>query len=229
MLLAQPPGTRYVDDLIARLALVWVAIMSFKKGAGEDSLGSGDTRWCVLRTSGPSTLRLTASLQAAGFDAWTPTEHVRRRVPRCKSTEYRPAPLAPTYVFVRAKHLAQLQRVERADITPHPRFSIFRHCGVTVWVRHMMLHPLRMLQQDSYRQSLPASGRAPGKPRGAQYGVGDKVKLTTGAFTGFEAFVESSDGLMTTLTVGMFGRPTEVKVPTLQLRGASVFADCSAA
>jgi len=186
-------------------------------------------RWCILRTSGPSTLRLTASLQDAGMQAWTPTEHIRRRMPRGKTKEHRVVPLAPTYVFVRADRLEELQRIERAEITPHPRFSIFRHCGATVWVGHTMLHPLRMLQQDSYRQSLPASGRAPGKPRGAHYDVGDKVKLTTGAFTGFEAFVESSDGLTTTLTVGIFGRPTEVKVPTLQLRGASVSAARSAA
>jgi transcription antitermination factor NusG len=187
------------------------------------------SRWCVLRTSGPSTMRLATSLQDAGMEAWTPTEHIRRRMPRGKSTEHRIAPMAPTYVFVRADLLGELQRIERAEITPHPRFSIFRYCGDTVFVQHALLHPMRVRQQDSYRASLPASGRSPGKPRGAAYDVGDAVRLTTGAFSGFQAFVENSDGLTTTLTVGIFGRPTEVKVPTLQLRGASVSVEPTAA
>lgn len=180
------------------------------------------TRWFILRTSGPSTMRLAASLQGDAIEAWTPTEHIRRRVPRSKSTEFRIVPLAPTYVFVRADRLDEMQRIERAEVTPHPAFSIFRHCGKTVFVRHSNLHPMRRIQQDSYRRSLPATGRRPMKKRGEQYEVGDAVKLTTGAFAGFEAFVESSDGLVTTLKVGIFGRPTEVKVPTLQLREASV-------
>lgn len=185
--------------------------------------------WCILRTSGPSTMRLAASLQDAALQAWTPTEHIRRRVPRSKNTEFRIVPLAPTYVFVRADYLGELQRIERAEITAHPNFSIFRHCGNTVFVRHASLNPMRLLQQDSYRRSLPATGRRPMKKRGEQYEVGDAVKLTTGAFAGFEAFVESSDGLVTTLKVGIFGRPTEVKVPTLQLRGGSVSVANSAA
>ncbi|WP_261270356.1 transcription termination/antitermination protein NusG [Sphingomonas sp. LC-1] len=180
------------------------------------------TRWFILRTSGPSTMRLAASLQDAAIEAWTPTEHIRRRVPRSKNTEFRIVPLAPTYVFVRGDRLDEMQRIERAEVTPHPAFSIFRHCGKTVFVRHSNLHPMRLIEQDSYRRSLPASGRRPMKKRGERYEVGDAVKLTMGAFAGFEAFIESSDGLVTTLKVGIFGRPTEVKVPTLQLREASV-------
>lgn len=186
-------------------------------------------RWCILRTAGAKTMPLVRSLADAGFDAWTPTEHVRRRIPRGKSTEHRIVPLAPTYVFVRGIHLSELQAIERAEITPHPRFSIFRHYGNTVFVKHATLDPLLALQQDSYLASLPATGRKPGKPRGLHYEVGDKVKLTAGAFTGFEAFVESSDGLTTTLTVGIFGRAQGVKVSTLQLRGASVSDEAFAA
>lgn len=196
-------------------------------GGKEDRIARGD--WCILRTSGAKTLPLMRSLAEAGFNAWTPTEHIRRRVPRGKSTEYRIVPLSPTYVFVQAHHLPDLRGIERSEITRHPPFSIFRHYGNTVFVRHGTLHPLLALQQDSYRSSLPMTGRSPGKPRGEQYQEGDKVKLTTGAFTGFDAYVKSSDGLTTTLTVGIFGRATEVKVPTLHLRNASVFTKRSAA
>lgn len=176
----------------------------------------------MLRTSGPSTARLTASLQDAGMEAWTPTEHIRRRLPRGKSKEHRIVAMAPTYVFVRATHEDDLRMIERAEITPHPRFSFFRHCGETVYVPHRGLHQLRALQQDSYVASLPYTGRRPGKPRGRHYEAGDTVKITAGAFTGFEAYVDASDGLTTTLIVGLFGRATEVKVPTLHLRSLHV-------
>jgi transcription antitermination factor NusG len=187
------------------------------------------TRWCILRTSGPSTLRLTASLQAAGFDAWTPTEHVRRRVPRCKNTEYRVAPLAPTYVFVRAGHLAELQRIERADITPHPRFSIFRFRGETVFIRHGEMHPLRVLQQRSYVASLPSTGRSPGKPRGEPFTPGMTVSFAQGPLTGLEGYVETSDGRTTRLAITLFGRTSAVEVETLHLRSLNVPAEKPAA
>ena len=200
-----------------------VGIMSRIKAADEAS------SWCILRMSGPGTLALAASLQDAGMEAWTPTEHVRRRVPRSKSTEHRIVPLAPTYVFARALHLEDLKRIERLDVSPHPRFSIFRYYGETMFVRHRELSALRSLQQDSYRSSLPASGRAPGKPRGQAFEHGDKVKITTGAFTGFEAYIELSDGLMTTLSISLFGQAREVKVETLHLRANLLSVGSSAA
>ncbi|MEG3084020.1 hypothetical protein U1707_10240 [Sphingomonas sp. PB2P12] len=156
------------------------------------------------------------------MDVWTPTEHIKRRVPRSKSTEYRIVPLAPTYAFARRNHLADLQRIERMDVSPHPRFSIFRYYGETVFVRDRELSPIRAMQQDSYRSSLPASGKAPGKARGKSYDVGDVVTFTTGPFTGFEGFVDLSDGLTTTVIVSLFGRAQEVKVETLQLRSRNV-------
>lgn len=184
--------------------------------------GNDQEGWCILRTSGPSTMRLTASLQEAGFVAWTPSEHVKRRVPRSKAVEHRVAPLAPTYVFVRGRFLSALQRIERADITPHPRFSIFRHCGAPIFVRHGALHPLRVLQQHSYLATLPNTGRAPSKRHGAHFEVGNPVTLTQGAFTGFAGFVECSDGLETKVIVTLFGRETGVTVPTRQLRSRNV-------
>ncbi|WP_267386524.1 hypothetical protein [Sphingomonas sp. GC_Shp_3] len=191
--------------------------------------GNDQEGWCILRTSGPSTMRLTASLQEAGFFAWTPTEHVKRRMPRTKAIEHRLAPLAPTYVFVRGVYLPALQRIERADITPHPRFSIFRHCGAPIFVRHSSLHPLRNLQQQSYASSLPNSGKPPCKDRGLPYKVGDPITFRTGSFTGFTGYVNASDGLTTEVMVTLFGREQGVKVPTLQLRSRNVPAHEDAA
>lgn len=180
------------------------------------------TRWCILRTSGPSTMRLVVSLQDTGIDVWTPTEHIRRRVPRAKTTEHRIVPMAPTYAFANAEHLAELQRITRMDVSPHPAFSIFRHYGETVFIRHRELHRLRERQQNSYLASLPAAANWQRKPRGAAFDQGDTVKILQGAFTGFEAFVETSDGLTTTLSVSLFGRTTKASVATLHLRSLNV-------
>ena len=189
---------------------------------GRGNIGPLASDWCILRMSGPGTLGLVASLQGAGMDVWTPTEHIKRRVPRSKSTEHRIVPLAPTYAFARRVHMADLQHIERMDVSPHPRFSIFRYYGETVFVRHRELSPLRVMQQDSYLSSLPASGRSPGRARGKAYDVGDEVTFTTGPFTGFKGFVDLSDGLTTTVIVSLFRRAQEVKVETLQLRSRNV-------
>lgn len=189
----------------------------------------GANSWCVLRTSGPATLRLASSLQSAGVMAWAPTEHIRRRVPRSKEVEYRIVSAAPTYVFARAADLDVLRQIERADITPHPRFSIFRHAGAPVFIRHRELHALRHKQQATFIASLPATGRSPSKPRGAAYDVGEAVTFHQGAFSGLQGYVEASDGLVTTLTVTLFGRSAGVKVDTLQFRSRNVPAETTAA
>ena len=178
--------------------------------------------WCILRMSGPGTMKLVASLQEAGLCVWTPTEHIRRRVPRGKTTEHKVVAMAPTYAFAAAHHLPELQYITRLDVSPHPHFSIFRYYGDTVFVRHAQLHRMRMLQQDSYVASLPATGRRYGKPRGAAFDNGQTVKILQGPFSGFEAFVETSDGLTTTLSLNLFGRVTRTYVATLHLRSLNV-------
>lgn len=175
-------------------------------------------RWCILRTSGPSTLRLATSLQAAGFEAWTPVERLRRRVPRSKTIEYVLGSITPTYVFVREQHLDALRKMERQPGNGHPQFSMFRYYGDMVFVRHTALHPLRLLQQDSYRDSLPVVRNPHRKKRGEAFEVGDAFKPTSGPFAGFECVVESSDGLTTMATMMIFGRQTGLKFSTSQIR-----------
>ena len=189
-------------------------------GHGVDGRGEVE-RWCILRMSGPSTMRLVASLQDAGFGVWTPTEHIKRRLPRGKTKEHLIVPMAPTYAFAPEADLPALERITRLEVSPHPRFSIFRYYGSTVLVRHAELHRLRSRQQASYLESLPPHQKT-GKPRGVPYDVGDTVDLKEGAFTGFQAAVVSSDGRETKLEVMLFGRATKMTVPTLQLRSRHV-------
>ena len=186
-------------------------------------------RWCILRTTGSRTLKLAASLQEAGLDAWTPIEQVRRRLPRCKQIEHVRVAMTPSYVFVRECHLPQLRRMEAIHGYPHPSFSIFRYYGSTVLVRHHALHTLRELQQSSYLSALPASPNRSSKPRSEPFSPGDTVKLITGGLAGLECIVEASDGLITTLAVPLFGRAAGVKVPTRQLRVDGVIEFSSAA
>jgi transcription antitermination factor NusG len=178
--------------------------------------------WCILRTSGPRTLMLAASLQGAGVQAWTPTEHRKRRVPRGKAVEHQMVAMTPTYVFVRECHLPDLRRLEKQHGSPHPSFSIFRYYGATVFVRHGSLHGLRQLQQNSYLASLPNAPRHAKKARAEHYDIGDVVKLKSGAFAGFEAMVETSDGLTTSVRLTLFGRDAGVKIATSQMRADDV-------
>uniref|UniRef100_UPI0035CB9932 hypothetical protein n=1 Tax=uncultured Sphingomonas sp. TaxID=158754 RepID=UPI0035CB9932 len=178
-------------------------------------------RWCILRTSGGKTLPLVRSLADADLDAWTPIERVRRRVPRAKMTEHFVTAFAPTYVFVRERHLPELQRMEGAIGGVHPRFSIFRYYGNTVFVPHAALHPLRRREQDSYIGALPVVNRQT-KHRGKAYGVGEQVTFEGGPLSGLNCMIASSDGLETTITLTLFGREAGVKIKTSKMRAARV-------
>lgn len=194
---------------------------------GSDNLTQ---RWCILRTSGPKTMKLTSSLQAAGFEAWTPIERICRRVPRRKGSEHFSVAFIPTYVFVREHHLTDLRRIEMMDVSSHPRFSIFRYHGATVFVPHASLHGLRARQQQSHVASLPSTGKpAFAKPRAEPFISGDVLALPNGPFAGLNCEVDRSDGKTTTLTIRLFGRTTEMTIPTSQLRHDRVATVAAAA
>lgn len=86
-------------------------------------------RWCILRTGGAQTLRLVRTLNAAGFEAWSPVRTIgvpeTKRAPRSE----RDLPILPTFVFARAGQLSALAHAAVQAVSPHPGFSIFRHGG----------------------------------------------------------------------------------------------------
>ena len=95
----------------------------------SDLMNAALQRWCILRTSGRSTLPLAQSLAGAGFDVWTPREVIsRRRGPARTRIEYE-APLIATFVFARAIAIPALERILMLPSSPHPPFSIFRYYG----------------------------------------------------------------------------------------------------
>ncbi|WP_156680057.1 hypothetical protein [Sphingomonas profundi] len=89
-------------------------------------------RWLILRTSGGQTLPLARSLQAAGFDAWTPARTIRKIVRPGTRTEKRfeiDLAILPTFVFAREHDLVSLADAAARPVSPHPAFSIFSHGG----------------------------------------------------------------------------------------------------
>ncbi len=186
--------------------------------------------WVILRTSGARTMKLAASLQDAGIDAWTPVERSERRLPRASAKRQLTAALTPTYVFVRARHLTELRLIERMEISRHPAFSIFRYFGATVFVPHLGLHALRAKEQDSYRDSLPNTGKkACQKPRGEAFKPGDVVTHIEGPLAGIPCMVERSDGRNTRLILKLFGRQSGVTIETCMLRRDGVATTATAA
>lgn len=187
-------------------------------------------RWFVLRSRPAQTAQLAASLQSAGIDAWTPIERVERRLSRSKVKERFKAALTPTYVFVREVHLPLLRGLEGAAVTQHPHFTIFRFYEETVLIDHRTLHPMREREQDSYRASLPASGKHhQGKGRGKPFSAGDVVTLAEGPFAGLPCHVEMSNGRSTSLRLTLFGSTCGVKIETSRLRENGVAKVASAA
>ena len=140
--------------------------------------------WIILRTSGPRTLKLAASLNAAGVDAWTPIGTARRRARGQKNRRDVPAPITPTFVFARAHHLADLLRHAAVPARQHPDFSILHDRARVPVIHDASLVPLRQAEEGArlqQRKSAPRSAR-----------LGASVTLTSGAFAGMTGLVESS-------------------------------------
>jgi hypothetical protein len=174
--------------------------------------------WCILRTGPARTLKLAASLQAAGIDAWTPTGVVYRRVMRGKKgTTPHDAPIAPGFVFVRAELLPAIFRVLANPLSPHPAFSLFRYLGSPGFVGDHELAFLRALEERERKRARRGTKVEP-------YQVGESVSMS-GAWTGLSAVVEASDGRSTMLKIG----PLTIKVETCALRDDRVATSASAA
>ncbi|MEN2747098.1 hypothetical protein [Sphingomonas sp. T9W2] len=151
-----------------------------------------DDRWCILRTGGARTLPLATALTAAGFDAWTPTKMVKRRVCRTrKAKEAQPAAIMPTFVFVRARHLPDLLRILCLPSNPYPSFSLFRYLGDVVRVRDSEVERLRVVE----RRALPRAQRRTYQP-------GAAVRLAEGPYAGMPGVVQSSNGRRTMIAFG---------------------------
>lgn len=165
--------------------------------------------WVILRTAGPRTIGLAASLSAASIEAWTPVETVKRRRPGGRSGKIeRPAPITPTIVFARASSLGDLLRITRAPTSPHPRFSLFRHDGRFPVVADREIERLRQAE----RKAQPKGKRV-------TFADGDTVKTTEAGFTGLEGVVQRTKGQWAFVC---FGGRHEVKIASFLLSSSRV-------
>lgn len=162
------------------------------------------TDWCILRCRGADTLRLAGSLQAVGFECWTPVETIDKRLPRRRARKRDELPVMPSYVFARARHLVDLLEEANAQFSEHPDFSVFHHLARIPLVADEALNPLRIAE----RRRTPFD-------QVAKFTKGEMVRLLEGGFAGLTGVVELTRGQYTLVTFPGF--PMPIKISTLLL------------
>ena len=169
--------------------------------------------WCVLRTGGPRTLPLFQSLKAAGYDAWTPVKQSERRRGRSRVRKEVPAPILPTFVFLRARHLSEIYGLELSPVSPHPDFSIFRENGATAIINDSALDPLGEAEGSA------EYARRKRLKQWRSFKEGQPVTTPEGPFAGLSGVVErDSEGQYTLVCFGEF----RVKIASLLLASDGV-------
>jgi transcription antitermination factor NusG len=170
-------------------------------------------RWCILRTTGPRTLPLARSLAESGIEVWTPVQTMSRRRPRSKMKVEREVPIAPTFVFAHARHIAELAAIRMMPANPHPGFSIFHHAGRVPLVNESEITGMRAAE-DGFRVAAKKS-----KAKRNAFTTGQEVRVPSGPFAGMTGVVEDGDGK---LTLVCFGAAFKVRIGSWLLEGDSV-------
>lgn len=151
-------------------------------------------KWCMLRMSGPGTMRVAASLSSAGLDVWTPVETQVRRLPRSKKTTERDAAVMPTWAFAPADHLPALLAISVAPHSPHPPFSIFRYQNHFPLIAGRSLEPLREAERRQREAALKRKREGEPIP---QFDPGTPVRVDGDNFGGMTGIVTMQHGRKT--------------------------------
>lgn len=159
--------------------------------------------WCILRCSNCKTLDLAASLNEAGFEAWSPVETLHRGEKR----EVVRIPLTPSFVFAHADRLLDLLALSHSLVRALPPFRLFRNFGEIAVIPAEQLEPLRMIE----RRRKPRGTIRPIEP-------GTIVRLSEGGFSGMTGTVGLVQGKYA--HVSFPGLPFTVKFPCWLLREA---------
>lgn len=173
--------------------------------------------WCILRTSGSSTLRLSRMLAAGGFDVWTPVEIQTRRDRRTGERHERIVAVMPTYVFARAEHLGSLAELSVVPVSAYPAFSVFRHYDKFPLITDQELGHLKAIEKESAAKAKPVV-----------FNRGDEVRADIAGFQGLTGQVaETSHGKYTLVAFPNFHIP--VKFASWQLNPVDVNGEATKA
>lgn len=156
-------------------------------GRGQD--------WCILRTSGGRTLKLAASLAAAGLDVWTPVQTLSKRRGRDRERVEFDAPIMPTFVFARAEQVPELARLAALPVSDHPGFSVFRHMGRVPLIADREIAGARAIEDRSKRAVRMGQRHA--------FAMGERVKVNEGPAAGLSGqVVRDGDGKFVLVAFG---------------------------
>ena len=149
------------------------------------------SRWCILRTAGPRTLKLAKSLSDDDIIAWTPTATERKRKPRSRTYTDREVPILASFVFAASRDIRRLLVIEHSLSSAHPPFRVFRQDGDVPTVADAELGQLREVEarlQHEWEMFLQREAeeakRKHKKTRARAYVLGQRVRVHQPAFGG---------------------------------------------
>lgn len=179
------------------------------------------TDWCILRCSGPHTLRLAEALRAEEIAAWAPTATVEKREGRDRKRILSPAAMMPTFVFADHARLPDLVSVspEWKHWNGHtmatrgvPAFRFFRQDGRIPRIQDRALDPLRAME----RRQIPPQRAV------EAFFVGQAVLYPAAGFEGLSGAVTAIQGRFA--IVSFPGLPIPVKIDARHLRPSQLAA-----
>lgn len=176
-------------------------------------------QWCILRTSGRTTIRLAETLAKDGYEVWTPIETRKISVPRANVKREVRLPIMPTYVFAASHHLSDLLQLAAMPVRPrrgaglldaaHAAFHVLHCFGGIPIVDDRHLSSLRRLEAK----------RTPRRRAAYSFPRNSLARVNDGLYGGMTGLVIRSTTGATTLDFGN-GWPTQI--PTSILSPADV-------
>ena len=177
----------------------------------DDTLDLGS--WFILRMASSDTLSVLKGLLKAGYDAWTPIERRRGRMPRTRTAYDKEFALMPSYVFVNIHHLAEIQHMALVPPRNIPRFTLFQYQGGVPLIADNQLDALRY--EEGRLQAVYDRALRKGK-KGPRFNPGETIRIEEGPFAGMDGIVTDQTGQFTLVNFAGFASP--IKISSLLLK-----------
>lgn len=176
------------------------------KGKGDSTLDLGS--WFILRMASSDTLSVARGLANVGYDAWTPIERRKGRMPRTRTEYDKEFAVMPSYVFVNVQHLREIQHLAMLPPRSIPRFVLFQYQGGVPLIADSQLSALR--EEEDRLQAVYNRACRKGKPA-PKFDNDAIVRVSEGdAFAGMEGEVVGQQGQYTLVNFAGFGAPIKI-------------------